>query len=124
MAEDVAAQRMLEWVTNASPAEVAAELMAAFATTRRVYGIMPLIEWLFREYPNPKRYSSALRGHQQQRREPIREAVQLLRHEAVADLLGHSSSSITGDVYGHTSDQAARGAVDGVERSAQALSLP
>jgi integrase len=33
--------------------------------------------------------------------------------KAVADLLGHSSISITGDVYGHTSDDAARSAVDG-----------
>ncbi|MDT5185809.1 MAG: hypothetical protein QOI29_3967 [Mycobacterium sp.] len=31
---------------------------------------------------------------------------------AVADLLGHSSIAITGDVYGHTSDDTARGAVD------------
>lgn len=33
--------------------------------------------------------------------------------KAVADLLGHSSISITADVYGHTSDEAARSAVDG-----------
>jgi integrase len=33
--------------------------------------------------------------------------------KAVADLLGHSSISITGDIYGHTTDTAARGAVDG-----------
>ncbi len=33
--------------------------------------------------------------------------------KAVTDLLGHSSISITGDVYGHTTDEAARGAVDG-----------
>ena len=33
--------------------------------------------------------------------------------KAVADLLGHSSISITADVYGHTSDEAARNAVDG-----------
>jgi integrase len=32
--------------------------------------------------------------------------------KAVADLLGHSSISITGDVYGHTSDSAARTAVE------------
>lgn len=30
----------------------------------------------------------------------------------VADLLGHSSIAITGDIYGHTSDEAARAAVD------------
>jgi integrase len=33
--------------------------------------------------------------------------------KAVADLLGHSSISITGDVYGHTSDDTARAVVDG-----------
>ncbi|BCO36019.1 site-specific integrase [Mycobacterium heckeshornense] len=34
--------------------------------------------------------------------------------KAVADLLGHSSIAVTGDVYGHTSDDAARAAVDGL----------
>jgi integrase len=34
--------------------------------------------------------------------------------KAVAELLGHSSIAITGDVYGHTSDDTARAAVDGV----------
>ena len=33
--------------------------------------------------------------------------------KAVADLLGHSSVAITGDVYGHTTDDTARAAVDG-----------
>jgi integrase len=32
---------------------------------------------------------------------------------AVADLLGHSSIAITGDVYGHTSGPTARAAIDG-----------
>ena len=31
--------------------------------------------------------------------------------KAVADLLGHSSISITGDIYGHTSDDAAKSAI-------------
>jgi integrase len=34
--------------------------------------------------------------------------------KAAADLLGHSSISITGDFYGHTSDDTARAAVDGL----------
>lgn len=34
--------------------------------------------------------------------------------KAVADLLGHSSISVTGDVYGHTSEDTARAAVDGL----------
>ncbi len=34
--------------------------------------------------------------------------------KAVADLLGHSSIAVTGDVYGHTSDDTARAAVDGL----------
>lgn len=32
--------------------------------------------------------------------------------KAVADLLGHSSIAITGDIYGHTSDDTARAAID------------
>jgi integrase len=34
--------------------------------------------------------------------------------KAVADLLGHTSIAITGDVYGHTSDDTARAAVEGL----------
>ncbi|MGA9493162.1 MAG: site-specific integrase [Mycobacterium sp.] len=34
--------------------------------------------------------------------------------KAVADLLGHSSISITGDIYGHAEDSTARAAVDGL----------
>jgi integrase len=34
--------------------------------------------------------------------------------KAVADLLGHGSIAISGDIYGHTSDDAARPAVDGL----------
>jgi integrase len=34
--------------------------------------------------------------------------------KAVSDLLGHSSISVTGDIYGHTSDDTARAAVDGL----------
>jgi integrase len=34
--------------------------------------------------------------------------------KAVADPLGHSSISIADDVYGHTSDDTARAAVDGL----------
>ncbi|OBJ53720.1 hypothetical protein A9W94_22690 [Mycobacterium asiaticum] len=34
--------------------------------------------------------------------------------KAAADLLGHASISITGDLYGHASDDAARAAVNGV----------
>ena len=34
--------------------------------------------------------------------------------KALADLLGHSSISITGDIYGHTSDATTRAAIDGL----------
>jgi hypothetical protein len=34
--------------------------------------------------------------------------------KAVADLLGHSPIAVTGDIYGHTSDDTARAAVDGL----------
>jgi integrase len=33
--------------------------------------------------------------------------------KAVADMLGHSSIAVTGEIYGHTSDHTARAAVDG-----------
>jgi site-specific recombinase XerD len=33
--------------------------------------------------------------------------------KAVADMLGHSPISITGEIYGHTSGDTARAAVDG-----------
>jgi integrase len=33
--------------------------------------------------------------------------------KAVADLLGHSSIAVTGDTYGHTSDQTAHSAIEG-----------
>lgn len=48
-------------------------------------------------------------------------AVAWLEHgvhiKAVADLLGHSSIAITGDIYGHTSDDTARAAVDGLSEA-------
>ncbi len=34
--------------------------------------------------------------------------------KAVADLLGHFSISITGDIYGHASDATTRAAIDGL----------
>jgi integrase len=37
-----------------------------------------------------------------------------LHIKAVADLLGHSSINITGDIYGHTSDATIRVAIDGL----------
>jgi integrase len=37
--------------------------------------------------------------------------------KAAADLLGHSSIAITGDLYGHTSDDTARAAVDGLGKT-------
>jgi integrase len=40
------------------------------------------------------------------------------RHiRAVADLLGHSSIAITGDLYGHTEDGTTRGAIDGLSEA-------
>jgi integrase len=33
---------------------------------------------------------------------------------AVADLLGHSSIAVTGDIYRHTSDDTGRAAVEGL----------
>jgi integrase len=43
----------------------------------------------------------------------VGEVNKLLIAAAVADLLGHSSIAITGDIYGHTVDTTARAAIDG-----------
>ena len=40
---------------------------------------------------------------------------------AVADLLGHRGVSLSGDVYGHASDDTARAAVDGLEWGARTV---
>ena len=41
--------------------------------------------------------------------------------KAVSDLLGHSSIAITGDVYGHTSDDQARAAIERAGPAARSL---
>lgn len=43
--------------------------------------------------------------------------------KAVADLLGHSSIAVTGDIYRHTSDTTARAAVDGLAEHLGLLDL-
>lgn len=62
MANNDAAQPMIDWVCTAPPAEVAAELMAAFGPDgpqRRGSGEGPspapieLAKWLFRGHPKP-----------------------------------------------------------------------
>ena len=55
--------------------------------------------------------ASQCKGVQVFRRSPVTPGVHI---KAVADLLGHSSIAITGDVYGHTSDDTARAAVEGL----------
>jgi hypothetical protein len=42
---------------------------------------------------------------------------QRLHIKGVADLLGHSSISITGDIYGRTSDATTWAAIDGLSRA-------
>ena len=83
---------------------------------------------------DPRNLLPRRRGREQGRRRRGRR-VHTLRHsaavswlecgvhiKAVADLLGHSSIAITGDVYGHTSDDTARAAVDGLA-GARAVSV-
>ncbi|CAJ1497721.1 tyrosine-type recombinase/integrase [[Mycobacterium] kokjensenii] len=43
--------------------------------------------------------------------------------KAVADILGHSSVAITREIYGHTSDAAARTAIDGLSSRIRIASL-
>ncbi|WP_433566817.1 hypothetical protein ACQP1O_17490 [Nocardia sp. CA-151230] len=91
MAENEAARAMIEWASTVSPADLAAELMAAFGPDGPKGGNdvhhSNLVEWLFREHPNPggyvfqggKSYGEPSRVYEQLHR-PMREALQLLEH--------------------------------------------
>jgi hypothetical protein len=75
-----AAQPMIDWITAAPPAELAAELMEAFnpEIPRRVpwLGSTEFEEWMFRGYPQRTGFILPARPVQ----EPILEALQLLEH--------------------------------------------
>ncbi|OBI90224.1 hypothetical protein [Mycobacterium sp. 1245805.9] len=77
---------MFDWVNGAPPAELAAELMAAFgpngANGGNDLGEQALVGWLFRGYyPNPGyRERVELLEYVKELRRPLREALQLLRH--------------------------------------------
>ena len=78
MAEDDAGRAMLNWVNGVPPAELAAELMAAFGPDgyQGDDNLKPghLVDWLFRGHRTiPGDYVKTLRR-------PIREAMQLLEH--------------------------------------------
>lgn len=48
----------------------------------------------------------------------------MLHINAVADLLGHSSISITGDIYGHRADATTRAAIGWAVSGARAVACP
>jgi hypothetical protein len=86
MAEDDAARQMIEWVRDSPPADLAAELMAAFhpggppgerASEGSSFSPFDLVKWLSRVYPNPGRCA---RQATRPLTGPIREAMQLLEH--------------------------------------------
>jgi hypothetical protein len=92
-------QQMADWINNAPPADLAAELMGAFGVPgwgtgdNNVMGYDELKNWLFRGHPDPKpkmfgfSRTPSLTG-------PIREALQLLQNsELVVMWCGGSSSS-------------------------------
>jgi hypothetical protein len=87
IAAELAAQPMIDWVNCAPPAELAAELMAAFGPdgpgSKFSVGLAPgdLVGWLFRGYPNPRRHTHPLVGTASSPLHgPMREALQLLEH--------------------------------------------
>jgi hypothetical protein len=71
---------MIDWIIDAPPAELASELLSAFAPelARRVpwLALSDLSDWMFRGYP--QRTGIVLRARPVQ--EPILEAIQLLEH--------------------------------------------
>jgi hypothetical protein len=71
MAEDEWAQAMLEWAINAPPAELAAELMAAFGQGTELTP-QKLVQWLLRGGSSRASMGPLLVA--------IKEAVQLLEH--------------------------------------------
>lgn len=78
MADDDGAQSLIDWVNGLPVAELAAELMAAFAPPgpgRPVTGlhVNHIGAWLFRGYHHPTRFAPDVAI-------PVREAVQLLEH--------------------------------------------
>ncbi len=79
MANGDPTQSMIEWVANAPPADLAAELLAAFGPGGpKIFddylGSGDLIDRLFRGYPRP---THSVKG---QLLRPITEAMQLLEH--------------------------------------------
>jgi hypothetical protein len=80
MANGNPAQPMIEWVTNVPPADLAAELLAAFGAggPKSSYGDFltsgDLVDWLFHGHPKPGNSVKA------QLLRPITEAMQLLEH--------------------------------------------
>ncbi len=80
--ERAAAQPLIDWLNTAPPAEVAVELLAAFAaagdTSLTRDGIL---EWLFRDHP--KTYGGAMTVNTAASypvAQPVLEALQLLEH--------------------------------------------
>lgn len=82
--EPDAAQPMIDWINTAPPAELAAEIMAAFGpeVPRRVpvLAVSDFSDWMFRGYP--QRTGLILRARPVV--EPILEAIQLLEHAELA----------------------------------------
>ncbi|MDP7703870.1 MULTISPECIES: hypothetical protein [unclassified Mycobacterium] len=82
--EPDAAQPMIDWINGAPPAELAAELMAAFGpdAPRRVpaLALSDFSEWMFRGFPPLRGLIRPARPV----REALLEAIQLLEHSELA----------------------------------------
>jgi|SRR6516165_11568180 hypothetical protein len=106
-AEEATAQALVNWANSVPAADLAADLMVAFGPDGRKGGNQlgkgDLIEWLFREYPNPGRYAKPSKGYIEQLDRPIREAVQLLEHaELVYVSEVYERNSVAGGDLIHT----------------------
>jgi hypothetical protein len=84
MADDDAAQPMIDWANSVPPADLAVELMPAFAPSGpragfyNVVARVSLVRWLFRAYPKLNDFQ--ISRYEKELDMPVREAMQLLEH--------------------------------------------
>jgi integrase len=106
---DLASELIASGVTT-QPVEI---VMAVLAASRDGVSINATAKASGINYRTAQRIVEAAAAYRQRQLAAVGWLESGVHIKAVADLLGHSSIAITGDVYGHVSDIAARSAVDG-----------